>query len=138
MATAQELEVAAWIAALTEELYEVEVGPATERDGEDGSGLTNDFTYEEVDPRIAVGVTRLRDDFESPSAEEQAGLRDRLERFVGTIRRDARPRRSPTRSSSRSKPRTISGWTRPGSIQSCPPSCERCETRVRATACAGG
>ncbi|MEO8291747.1 MAG: hypothetical protein ABI635_01300 [Actinomycetota bacterium] len=82
MATTQELEVAAWIAALVEDLYEVEVGPPTERDGLDDSGLTNDFTYEDADPRIAIEVTRLRDDFESPSDEEQSALRDRLQRFV--------------------------------------------------------
>lgn len=52
MATTQELEVAAWVAALVKELYEVEVGPATERDGKDDSGLTNDFTYERHPPHL--------------------------------------------------------------------------------------
>jgi hypothetical protein len=82
MATAQEREVAAWIALLVEQLWGIEVGPATERDGRDDSGLTNDFTYEEADPRIAVEVTRLRDDFETPSPEELNALRDRLQGFV--------------------------------------------------------
>lgn len=67
---------------LVEQLYEIEIGPATERDGRDDSGLTNDFTYEEADPRIAVEVTRLRDDFETPSPEERNALRDRLQGFV--------------------------------------------------------
>jgi hypothetical protein len=82
MATAQEVEVANWIALLVEQLYQTRLGPPTERDGRDDSGLTNDFTFEETDPGIALEVTRLRDDFESPSAEEQETLRKRLQRFV--------------------------------------------------------
>jgi hypothetical protein len=82
VATTQELEVAAWVSTLVEEMYGVEVGPATERDGKDDSGLTNDFTYEEAEPRIAVEVTRLRDEFESPSPQEQRDLQKRLRAFV--------------------------------------------------------
>jgi hypothetical protein len=82
MATTQELEVAAWITSLVKQVYEIDVGPATERDGSDDSGLTNDFTYEETDPPIAIEITRLRDDFETPPPEELNALRGRLQRFV--------------------------------------------------------
>jgi hypothetical protein len=82
LATVQELEVAAWIAELVERQYGVGAGPATERDGKDDSGLTNDFTFDNAEPPLALEVTRLRDDFEHPSAEEQRELEGRLRRLL--------------------------------------------------------
>lgn len=78
LASEQELEVAAWVAELVHRQYGIDAGQATERDGQDDSGLTNDFTYDNAVPPFAVEVTRLRDDFENPSAEERRGLEDRL------------------------------------------------------------
>jgi hypothetical protein len=78
MPTAQEEEIAHWIAKLVSTQFGVDPGPATERDGKDGSGLTNDFTYERVDPPLALEITRLRDDFETPSEAEQDRLARRL------------------------------------------------------------
>lgn len=82
MASEQEREVATWVAELVHGQCAIAAGPATERDGEDGSGLTNDFTFDEADPPFAVEVTRLRDDFEDPSEEERQGLEDRLRRSL--------------------------------------------------------
>jgi hypothetical protein len=78
----QELEIAGWVAELVARLYEISPGSPTKRDGMDGSGLTNDFTFDDMDPRLAVEVTRLRDDYENPSPEERAGLEKRLRSFV--------------------------------------------------------
>jgi len=82
LASEQELEVVASVAELVTRLYGVAAGPATERDGQDDSGLTNDFTFDRAEPPFAVEVTRLRDDFENPSPEEQCNLEDRLRRLL--------------------------------------------------------
>lgn len=78
MASEQELEVTAWVAELVYRQYGVVAGKLTERDGNDDSGLTNDFTYDSAVPPYAVEVTRLRDDFENPTGEERRGLEGRL------------------------------------------------------------
>ncbi len=82
MANEQELEIAAWIAELVQRQYGIAAGPPTERDGNDDSGLTNDFTFDKAEPPFALEVTRLRDDFENPSAKEQRRLEDRLRRML--------------------------------------------------------
>jgi hypothetical protein len=80
VATDQEREVAAWIAELVQLQYGIAAGPATERDGRDDSGLTNDFCFDDAEPPFAVEVTRLRDDFEHPSADEHRRLERDLRR----------------------------------------------------------
>jgi hypothetical protein len=82
MTSEQELQVAGWVGEVVQREYGVPAGPPTERDGRDDSGLTNDFTFDGADPPYAVEVTRLRDDFEEPSADEQAALEARLRRFA--------------------------------------------------------
>jgi len=82
MASEQELEVAGWITELVQRQYGVNVGPATERDGKDDSGLTNDFTFDEAVPPLALEVTRLRDDFDSPPLDALHRMEKRLERFL--------------------------------------------------------
>jgi hypothetical protein len=82
LANEQELEVTTWVAELVQRQYGVAAGQATERDGRDDSGLTNDFTFDNAVPPFAVEVTRLRDDFENPSAEEHRSLEDRLRRSL--------------------------------------------------------
>lgn len=64
-------------------------GPATERDGRDGSGLTVDFTFDDADPPFAVEATRLRDDFEFWNADD-------LRRFKSRIKRQAKAKGWPT------------------------------------------
>ncbi|MEX0754977.1 MAG: hypothetical protein WD556_07660 [Actinomycetota bacterium] len=82
MAAPQEVEVAAWIAELVKRQFGIVVGPPTERDGNDETGLTNDFTFDSVTPPLALEVTRLRDDFESPSPDDLGAMRKRLEGFL--------------------------------------------------------
>lgn len=74
--------MAAGIAELVELQYGIVAGAATERDGRDDSGLTNDFTFDDAEPPFAVEVTRLRDDFEHPSEEEHRRLERDLRRRV--------------------------------------------------------
>ncbi len=80
--TAQELQTAAWVADLVERELGTVPGHPTERDGQDGSGLTVDFTFDDADPAFAVEVTRLRDDFEDWDAEDVRRFRSRIRRYL--------------------------------------------------------
>src|SRR5437867_4715574 len=82
MATPQELQIVGWVSDFVEREYGTVPGPPTERDGKDGSGLTVDFTFEDADPRFAVEVTRLRDDFEDWDADDLRRFKARIARFV--------------------------------------------------------
>jgi hypothetical protein len=82
MATPQELQVVGWVADFVEREHGTVPGPSTERDGKDGSGLTVDFTFEDADPRFAVEVTPLRDDFEDWDADDLRRFKARIARFV--------------------------------------------------------
>jgi hypothetical protein len=53
---------------------------AHQRDGQDGSGLTVDFTIDDAVPPFAVEVTRLRDDFEFWDADDVRRFKARINR----------------------------------------------------------
>lgn len=89
LATPQELQIAGWVAELVERELGTVPGPPTERDGQDGSGLTVDFTFDDVHPPFAVEVTRLRDDFELWDADD-------VRRFKARIKRRAKAKGWPT------------------------------------------
>jgi hypothetical protein len=89
LATRQELQIVGWVADFVERELRTVPGPPTERDGEDGSGLTVDFTFDDADLPFAVEVTRLRDDFELWEADD-------VRRFKARIKRRAKAKGWPT------------------------------------------
>jgi hypothetical protein len=89
LATPQELQIAGWVAEFVERELGTVPGPPTERDGQDGSGLTVDFTFDDADPPFVVEVTRLRDDFELWDDDD-------VRRFKARIKRRAKAKGWPT------------------------------------------
>jgi hypothetical protein len=80
LATPQELQIADWVAEFVEREFGTVPGPPTKRDGQDGSGLTVDFTFDDAAPPFAVEVTRLRDDFELWDADDVGRFKARINR----------------------------------------------------------